>query len=380
MLIIGAGTSSTVITPLWINTCFMSNEVLSGERTIDSIAFDYSGLEAHGVKVIHKLAEAIDADKKTVTLEGGDKLSYDRLIVSPGISFSWDAIEGYDAEAAKTMPHAWKAGEQTVILRKQLEEMKDGGTVIIAAPPNPFRCPPGPYERASQIAGYLKHHKPKSKVIILDSKDKFAKQGLFTGGWSSLYGYGTDNSLIEWVSKTGGGEITAVDVKGMKVVAGDMDDEHEADVFNIIPPQKAGEIAIKAGLTNEKGWCPVKHDTFESTILEGVHVIGDASDASPMPKSAYAANSQAKVCAAAIVASLQGKDAIVPAYTNTCYSVIGEDYGISVAALYRLEDGKLASIKGSGGLTPADASAEDRKREVSYAHSWFNNITHDMFK
>jgi len=362
------------------HTCFMSNEVVSGERTLDSIKFDYKGLEKRGIKVVKAKVTGIDADKKMVTVDGGQTFGYDRLIVSPGVEMKWGAIAGYDEAASEIMPHAWKAGPQTALLRKQLEAMKDGGTVIVTAPAEPYRCPPGPYERASLIASYLKEHKPKSKVIILDAKDKFSKQDLFMQGWKELYGYGTDKSLIEWRSVADQGKVVRVDAKAMAVYSGDMEDEHKAAVINVIPPQTAGKIAIDAGLANEAGWCPVDRKTFESKQRKEIHVIGDASDASKMPKSAYSANTQAKVCAAAVVAALQGKDMIEPAYTNTCYSVVGKDYGISVAAVYRLgADGVINSVEGSGGVSPKDATAEHRKREVAYAHSWFSNITHDMF-
>ena len=360
-------------------TCFQSNEVLSGERSIDEIRFGYGGLKKHGVNVVHDIVTGIDAEKRVVKTKGGKSFAYDRCIVSPGIDFKWDAIEGYDAKVAEKIPHAWKAGAQTVTLRKQLEAMKNGGTVIIVAPPNPFRCPPGPYERASQIAMYLQHHKPKSKIIILDPKDKFSKQGLFTGAWKKFYGYGTDNSMITWVNGAGGGKIESVDAKTLTVQA--EVEEYKADVLNIIPPQKAGKIAFAAGLTNAKGWCPVDLQTFESTQVPHVHVIGDAAQATGMPKSGYAANSQAKVAAAAVAALLKGgSTAPAPSYVNTCYSIAGKDYGFSVAAVYRLSDDKSKIQKVSGGLTPADATAEQHRREVLYAKSWFTNITNDIFK
>jgi sulfide dehydrogenase [flavocytochrome c] flavoprotein subunit len=359
-------------------TCYMSNEVLSGDRTLDSIKFGYDGISGHGIKVVHDTVTGIDAAKKTVSTKGGQSFSYDRCVVAPGVDFKWDAIEGYDESVAETITHAWKAGPQTATLRKQLEAMKDGGTVLIAAPPNPFRCPPGPYERASQIAMYLKHHKPKSKVIILDPKDKFSKQGLFTKAWTKLYGYGTDNSMITWVSGAQGGKVEGVDAGAMTLTGGVED--FKGDVINIIPPQKAGKIAFAAGLTDDSGWCPINKLTFESTKHAGIHVIGDAAIATSMPKSGYAANSQAKVCAAAIAALLDGKEPGTPSYVNTCYSIAGEDFGFSVAAVYRLEGDTIAGVKGAGGLTPADASDETHKREVLYAHSWFTNITSDIFK
>ena len=354
-------------------TCFMSNEVLSGNRKLDSIKFDYSGLKKHGVNVVHDLVTGIDPGAKKVSTKDGKTFSYDACIVSPGVSFKWDTIEGYDATVAEKIPHAWKAGPQTDLLRKQIMSMKNGGTVVIVAPPNPFRCPPGPYERASQIAWYLKNNKPKSKILILDPKPKFSKMGLFTAGWQRHYGYNSDNSMIEWL---GNNTITKIDSKKL-IASGDVD--FKADVLNVIPAQQAGKIAFAADLVDDKGWCPVNHQTFESTRHKDIHVIGDASVASPMPKSGYAANSEAKVCAAAVVAKLNGKDAPVPSYVNTCYSIITPKDAMSVAMVYRLEDNKIIKVKGSGGLTPSDASDAMRQREVGYAHSWFKNITHDVF-
>lgn len=359
-------------------TCYMSNEVIGGDRSIDSIKFGYDGLAKHGVKVVHAKVTGIDAKARVVKTSDGSSYSYDRCVVAPGIDFRWDKIEGYDAKVAESIPHAWKAGPQTAMLRKQLEAMKDGGTVVLAAPPNPFRCPPGPYERASQIAMYLQQHKPKSKVIILDPKPKFSKMGLFTGAWKKMYGYESDNAMIEWHGQQEEAGVVKVNAANNSVVTA-FGDEVKADVLNVIPPQKAGAIAFAAGLTNDSGWCPIDLGTFESKIHPNIHVLGDASIATGMPKSGYSANSQAKVCAAAVVAMLNGQEPGTPSYVNTCYSIAGKDYAFSVAAVYRLaEDGsKITSV--SGGLTPGDSSPEVFKREVAYAHSWFNNITHDIF-
>ncbi len=363
-------------------TCYMSNEVLSGERGMDDIKHGYEGLKKHGVNVVHDTVTAIDPEKKMVMTKGGGKFAYDRAVLSPGIDFKWETIEGYDAKVAETIPHAYKAGPQTATLRKQLEAMKDGGTVVIAPPPNPFRCPPGPYERASQIAMYLKAKKPKSKIIILDPKPKFSKFGLFKQGWKDLYGFGTANSLIEWhgTTKDEVNGVAEVDAAAMTVTTGSLNTV-KGDVINVIPAQKAGKVAFMAGVT-EGDWCPVNKKTFESTKQKGIHVIGDASVATKMPKSGYSANSQAKVCAAAVVAMLGGKaDGGTPSYVNTCYSIVGKDYGISVAAVYRLNEAEnmIAKVEGSGGLTPMDASAEARRREVEYAYSWYNNIVADIF-
>lgn len=361
------------------STCFMSNEVLSGDRTLESLTFGYEGLKKYGVKVIIDRVVGIDPAKRQVQTAGGEHIGYDACVVSPGVDFKWDAIEGYDEQVAETIPHAWFAGPQTVTLRKQLESMPEGGKVIIVAPPNPFKCPPGPYERASQIAMYCKHHKPKAKILILDSKDAFSKQGLFTQGWSQLYGYGTDNSMIEWIGAAGGGVVEELD-PSTRTLSAEVED-FEGDVVNIIPPQKAGKIAFAADLT-DGDWCPVNKQTFESSRHKDIYVLGDASSAAKMPKSAYAANSQAKVAAAAIVARFAGRNPGDPTFVNTCYSILGEEHGISVAAVYSLDAGSntILPVKGAGGLSPMDASPKQRKREVSYAHSWFKNVVNDMME
>lgn len=361
-------------------TCYFSNKVIAGILPIEAIQVSYDGLKAHGVTMVKDKAVAVDAEKKVVKTEGGKELAYDRCIVAPGIELLFDKIEGHSAEASEgAMPHAWKAGDQTRLLRSQLEAMPDGGTVIIASPPNPFRCPPGPYERASLIAHYLKTNKPKSKVIILDAKSKFSKQGLFVQGWEKFFGFGTDNALLEW---RGGDDhaVVRADPATMTVETA-FGEEVKGDVVNIIPPQRAGAIAQASGLANESGWCPVDQKTFESTLHKGVHVIGDAVIAGSMPKSGYAANSQGKVCAAAVVALLNDAEVGVPSYVNTCYSLIEPDWAISVAGVYKLgADGKIADVPGSGGVTPMDATPEMHKREVEYAYSWYDNIVSDIFK
>lgn len=360
-------------------TCFMSNEVLGGERDLDSITFGYDGLRRHGVRVVHDMVTQIDPATRKIMTKSGATFSFDRAIVSPGIDFKWGAIEGHSAELAEsTIPHAWKAGPQTVTLHKQLLDMKNGGTVVIATPAGAFRCPPGPYERASLIAQYLKRHKPKSKVIIMDSGDKFAKQGLFMAGWKKHYGYGTSNSMIEWVSGSQGGKVEGVDGKAMTVQGAV--DKVKADVINVIPPQKAGKIAFDTGLT-DGDWCPVNKKTFESKIHTGIHVLGDASNSAGMPKSGYSANVQAKVCAMAVADLLAGREPGFPSYMNTCYSVVAEDHGISVSVVYTFDEAnnQIVAVKGAGGVTPSDASAEALRREAHYAHGWFANITNDIF-
>ena len=358
-------------------TCFLSNEVLWNHRNIETIQFSYDTLKKRSINVVQDIVVNIDPDNKQVTTKSGVKFKYDACVVAPGISFNWEAINNYNPEVSKKLPHAYQAGAQTLLLRDQITSMKNGGTFILVAPQNPFRCPPGPYERASQIAWFFKNHKPKSKIIILDPKPKFSKMKLFTAGWERYYGYKTDNSMIEWIGEADGGEVTGVNARKMQVFASS---PYKGDVINVIPPQKAGTIAIQTELVDESGWCPINHRTFESTLHKNIYVVGDATIAAPMPKSGYAANSQAKVCAAAIIARFNGEPEPTPSLVNTCYSLITPDHGISVAMVYNLgTKGKIQKVKGAGGLTPVDASDEMRKREVAYAYSWFKNITHDIF-
>ena len=353
-------------------SCPLSNEVLSGERDLDSLTFSYRGLAKRGINVVRDEVIEIDPDKRVVKGKGKGGYPYDKLVVSPGIGFRWDAIQGMSEEASKTIPHAWKAGPQTLLLKKQLSAMRNGGVCIIVAPPNPFRCPPGPYERAAQIALYLKTHKPRSKVLVLDAKDAFSKQALFIEGWKRNYG-----NMIEWVPAASGGAVEAIDPK-TRVLTGTVE-EFKGDVVNLIPAQKAAALAESAGLTDASGWCPVDQRTFESSLHKDIHVIGDAAIAGAMPKSGYAANTQAKVCAAAIVAAINGQPSPEPSYVNTCYSIIAPDYGISVAGVYQLKDGKIVEVPGAGGLSPANADAGTRAIEVQFALGWFRNITADMF-
>ena len=355
-------------------TCPFSNAVLSGFRQMNDISHDYNSQEKRGVKVIHARVQEVDAPGKKVKLNNGQSLAYDRLILSPGIDFNWDIVDGMTETDAQTLPHAWKGGTQTTLLRNQLTAMSDGGVVIIAPPANPFRCPPGPYERVSLIAHYLKQQKPKSKILILDAKDKFSKQALFTQAWEQLY-----PGMIEWVSASEGGRIDQVNVAARTLIT-EIGDKHKGDVINFIPPQKAGVIVQQSGLTNNDGWCPVNQRTFESKAHADIHIIGDAAIAGKMPKSGFAANSQGKVCAAAIVASIHGITMPDPSYVNTCYSLVAPDYGISVAAVYRYSKDKgIYKVKGSGGVSPIKADPIFREKEARYASGWYDSITFDTF-
>lgn len=355
-------------------TCPFSNWVLGDLKKMRDITQTYTALRTrYGVNVIADRVVSIDATKQRVKLSGGKAIGYDRLVVSPGIDFKYDAVPGYSKEISETkMPHAWQAGPQTILLQRQLQVMKNGDNVIICPPDNPFRCPPGPYERASLIAYYLKMHKPKSKVIILDAKEKFSKQTLFTKGWERRY-----PGMIEWQSSTGGGKVLGVNARSMTVETefGPV----KGGVINVIPPQKAGKLAFDTGLTNDKGWCPVNPLSFESTIVSGVHVVGDACIAGAMPKSGFAASSQGKVAATAIISILRGKEPVPPSLVNTCYSLIGPEYGISVAGVYQLTPTGIAEIPGSGGLTPADANDDQLAQEAMFAEGWYTNITRDIW-
>ena len=351
--------------------CPFSNLVIVGLRDLKAQEFGYDKLAADQVTVQISPATAIDAQGRNVTLGNGASLPYDRLVLSPGIDIRWDGLPGYTEAAAERMPHAWKAGEQTLLLRRQLEAMEDGGTVVISAPANPFRCPPGPYERASLIAYYLKTKKPKSKLIVLDAKDAFSKQGLFQGAWKALY------PNLEWVSLSSGGKVTSVDAGAMTLVTDFA--RHKADVANVIPPQKAGRIAEIAGAADRTGWCPIDPATFESKLQPNIHVIGDASIAGAMPKSAFTANAQAKVCAAAVAKLIGGGKPDDPRLINTCYSLVAPDYGISVAGVYRPADGQLKDVEGSGGVSPINAPASTRAAEATFANGWFSTITQEVF-
>jgi NADPH-dependent 2,4-dienoyl-CoA reductase/sulfur reductase-like enzyme len=352
--------------------CPFSNGVIAGLRELSGQQFGYDALKRDGVTLARQNAVSVDQQARRVTLGDGATLDYDRLVLAPGIDLRSDALTGYDEAAAAIMPHAWKAGEQTQLLRSQLEAMDDGGTVVMSAPANPFRCPPGPYERASLIAYYLKTKKPRSKLIVLDAKDAFSKQRLFQAAWKELY-----PGLLEWVPLSGGGKVTAVEPAGKTVVT--EFGRHKADVANIIPPQRAARIAQAAGVADKTGWCPIDPVTFESRLQPNIHVVGDAGIMGGMPKSAFSANAQAKVCAAAVAALLRGDKPAEPKLINTCYSLVAPDYGISVAGVYRPAGGVLADVEGAGGVSPADAPRSFRALEATYADAWFRTITAEVF-
>jgi sulfide dehydrogenase [flavocytochrome c] flavoprotein subunit len=353
-------------------SCPFSNAVIAGLKPYSMLRFGYDGVAGTGVRLVFDKATRVDPAAKTVRTEGGQVFSYDRLIMAPGIEFIWNAIAGYDEAAAEIMPHAWKAGPQTLLLRKQIEQMPDDGVVAIAPPTNPFRCPPGPYERASLIAYYLKKHKPRAKVLILDSKESFSKDLLFRRAWKELYG-----DRIEWHGIFDFGPVIAVRPKEMVLVTEKR--EFRVDVANIIPPQRAPAIAQDAGLADETGWCPIDPVTFESRLQPGIHVLGDASIAGAMPKSAFSANAQGKVCAMQIARLLNGEAPIQTKLINVCYSLVAPHYGISVAGVYRPGEGIIEEVENAGGVSPTHASEKFRRREAGYAESWFRTITEQVF-
>lgn len=358
-------------------SCFFSNPYIGGLYAWGDITHTYAGLSALGIKVIHDSATGIDTHKKSIAFKSKKDLPYDRLVVAPGIDFKWDAIQDYSEDASGIMPHAWKGGAQTMLLRKKLEKMEDGGTVVIAAPPVPYRCPPGPYERACVIANYLKTHKPKSKVVILDAKMTFSKQAVFVEGFETYYkdrielhlSNDIDDHAVARVD-TRTGEVTT---KAGLVV--------KAAVANIIPAQTAGSIALQSGLA-DGGWCPIKPENFASTLAEQVYVIGDAAIATDMPKSAFSAHSQALVVAADILADLDQKPRETGTYRNTCWSIIAPGDSVKIGADYApgvLPGGKPGLVPSGSFVSKPGESAEVRKATYDEAFAWYPTLISQIF-
>lgn len=352
-------------------SCPFSNEVIAGLRDIEAQQFGHDKLADEGVTVINQAVTTIEPQQRRVMTAEGVALPFDRLVLSPGIDFHFEALPGYDDAASDKMPHAWKAGAQTLLLRRQLEAMDDGGTVAIAIPANPLRCPPAPYERASLIAHYLKTRKPRSKVLILDAKDNFSQQRLFEKAWKELYG-----DMIERIGLSQGGRVTSVDPTTKTIVT--EFGNYTPDVANVIPPQRAGHIAELAGATDATGWCPIDPVTFESKLVTHIHVIGDACLGGGIPKSASAASAQGKACAAAIVNLLAGRVPEAPRLTGVCYNTVAPGYGFSLAGNYQPKGDIFAEVEG-GATSPVDAPRELRAREAAEAERWFQTITADTF-
>jgi sulfide dehydrogenase [flavocytochrome c] flavoprotein chain len=352
--------------------CPFSNEVIAGLRDIEVQQFGYEKIAADGVTVLAQAAVRIDPQGRIVGLADGTSLAYDRLVLAPGIDLRFDALPGYDEAAAARIPHAWKAGEQTLLLRRQLEAMDDGGVVALAVPAAPYRCPPAPYERASLIAHYLKARKPRSKVLILDAKDGFSQQRLFENAWKEFY-----PGMIERISLSQGGRVVSVEAATRTLVT-DFGN-YDAEVANVIPPQRAGRVADLAGVADHTGWCPIDPATFASKLVPNVHVIGDACIGGAIPKSASAANAQAKACAKAVASLIAGTAPAMPKLDGTCYNTVAPDYAFSLSGVYQPRDDIFAEVEGSGLTSPVDAPREMRKREADQAQSWYKTITVETF-
>ena len=351
-------------------TCFFSNLYIGGFRELSSIAHSYGTLaSAYGINVVHDWAIGIDRDAKTVSLAGGGKLPYDRLVLSPGIDFVDGAVQGWDVTKQNKMPHAYKAGSQSELLKAQIESMPQGGVYAMVAPPNPFRCPPGPYERVSMVAHVLKEKNPTAKIIIADPKPKFSKMALFQEGWANHY-----DGMIDWIGPDFGGDAVEVNADEMTVsIDGEVT---KVDACNVIPAMKAGRICEMAGIT-EGNWAPVNPHTMQSRADENIHVLGDASSQGDMPKSGFSANSQAKVAAMAIRGALTGSKVFPAKFSNTCWSLIDTEDGVKVGATYEATDEKISKVDGF--ISATGESAELRARTFEESVGWYAGITSDMF-
>ena len=359
-------------------TCPGSNWLFAGLASLPQLTVDYQALSSqYRINQLTDKVSGIDPARRRLTLGDGQTLTYDRLILSPGIDFRYDTLPGYSAASAERYPHAWQAGPQTLLLQQQLHAMADGGLVVMTVPAEPYRCPPGPYERASMIACWLQQHNPRAKLLILDAKTAFSKQKLFEAGWAKHFGYGAANSILEWRSLTDN-PLTALD-SATATLHTEFGDTFQPQVLNIIPPQKAADIARQTGLTDTSGWCPVNPLTAASHFDEHIHIIGDAAHYAPIPKSAFAANSEAKACALAVISLLKQQPPPDPHWLNTCYSLITPQHGISVAGVYKLNsEQKIEAIKGAGGLSKLnDPPAE--KREANYAVDVYHSLVKDSF-
>jgi NADPH-dependent 2,4-dienoyl-CoA reductase/sulfur reductase-like enzyme len=354
-------------------TCPMSNSVLAGFRGIESISVSRLGLRRAGVNYVRGWVTSIDAQLRRARLAGGAELAYDRLVMAPGIRFLWGSPDGYSRDTSLAMPHAWQAGAQTEILAAQLRGMRDGGVVAISVPAGPMRCPPGPFERASLIAAFLRRAKPRSKVLIFDSNNHFPRQDIFTDAWQSLY-----PGMIEWIPVVDGGAVVRVAAEGKKILY-TSHGAHPVDVANIIPPQAPGIAAVQAGLASSHGWCPINPLTFESLLIAGVHVIGDACIADPMPKAASAANSQARQCALAIAAALDGREPAAPLFESVCYSMLAQGRALSIHGRFQLVDGAIRAVEGSAGPRSQGSGFEGSAQEARNAEHWYKGLVAESF-
>ncbi|MEO9781793.1 MAG: NAD(P)/FAD-dependent oxidoreductase [Sedimentitalea sp.] len=351
-------------------TCFFSNLYLGGFQELSDIAHSYGKLAAdYGINVVHDWAIGVNPVAKTVSLAGGGSVSYDKLILSPGIDFVDGAVEGWDVSAQNKMPHAYKAGSQTELLKAQIMAMPEGGTFAMVAPPNPYRCPPGPYERVSMVAHVLKASNPSAKIIIADPKPKFSKMALFQEGWANSY-----EGMVDWIGEDFGGGNVSVNPEAMTVTIDG--EETKVDVCNVIPAMKAGRIAEMAGVT-AGDWAPVNATDMSSKADPDIYVLGDASQQGDMPKSGFSANSQAKVCANAVRGALTGSKVFPAKFSNTCWSLIGTDDGVKVGATYEATPEKIAKVDGF--ISQTGESADLRKATYEESLGWYAGITSDMF-
>jgi NADPH-dependent 2,4-dienoyl-CoA reductase/sulfur reductase-like enzyme len=353
-------------------TCFFSNLYLGGFRDFASITHGYDQLQSvYGINKVTGMATAVDREAKTVTMADGATVPYDRLILSPGIDLIWDSVPGYSQEAAEIAPHAWQAGAQTQLLKTKLDALTDGQNIVMVAPPNPYRCPPGPYERVSMMAHVLKSKGFQNcKIFIIDPKDKYSKQGLFEEGWTKHY-----PGMIEWYGPDVHGGVESVDAQAGTVETGL--DTFSGALLNIIPAQRAGAIAIAAGVADEKGFCPIDANSMRSTMDEAIYVIGDASIAGDMPKSGFSANSQAKIAAMNVRGDLADSNVFPGRYSNTCWSLIETDDGVKVGAQYEPKEGKITSVESFISQTGEDSAL--RKATYEESLGWYSGIVADMF-
>jgi sulfide dehydrogenase [flavocytochrome c] flavoprotein chain len=352
-------------------TCFFSNLYVGGFRDFKSITHNYDKVKKNGVKIITQMAASIDRDKKQVVLANGQRVPYDRLVVSPGIDLKFDSVPGYSEAAAQQMPHAWKPGAQTQLLVAKLNAVKDGDTIVMIAPPNPYRCPPGPYERVSMFAHVLKKkgHK-KSKIVIIDPKPNFSKQALFMEGWEKHY-----PGMVEWQDPKMHGGVKSLDPKTGEIKT-DLG-SYKAALANVIPAQMAGKIARDASLADQSGFCPIDPENMKSKMDPNIFVVGDACIPGDMPKSAFSANSQAKVAAMIIRSELEQARAFPARYTNTCWSLIAPDDDVKVGGAYEPGEGKL---KASSTFVSQKGEAADlRKQNYKESIDWYNGIVADIF-
>jgi len=351
-------------------TCFFSNLYIGGFKDIEDLGHSYGNIAAnYGVNVVHDWVVAVNRTTKLVDLAGGSTLPYDKLILAPGIDFIEDSVDGWSIDAQNVMPHSYKAGSQTELLRAQIQAMPEGGVFAMVAPPNPYRCPPGPYERISMVAHHLKQHNPTAKIIVADPKEKFSKQALFEEGWNTHY-----PGMVERIGSDFGGDIVSVDPGAMTITIDGA--VTKVDVCNVIPAMKAGRIVQLAAI-NDGNWAPVNAIDMSSKADPNIYVLGDASQQGDMPKSGFSANSQAKVCANAVRGELTDSRVFPAKYSNTCWSLIETNDGVKVGATYEATDEKIAKVDGF--ISATGETPDIRKATYEESEDWYRGITADMF-